>query len=480
MPEGAKPPYLSKFLFELGEVQVENRDQYKRLIMFAASAVILLIQVLIFWLIWRGYYNYSSVIGKLYFRRGNWALLMVYAVINFFFSKLFNAYKVGYLKVSEVILSQILAVICCNFMTYIQLSLIGRWSFLSYFGPVIFMTVLDIAAVTGWVIFMRWIYAKIFPPRHMLLIYGTINPRQLVNKIKTRSDKYVIVDNVCLSEGFNAVTSRIDQYECVIIGDIPSAQRNKLLKYCFRKRIRAYTIPKISDIMIKSSTTLTLFDTELYLFRNRKLTIEQSLFKRVMDIVVSLLILIILSPALLLVCIAIKAHDGGPIIYKQDRLTLDGKIFKIYKFRSMKVDSEKSGAQLAGKADDRITPVGKVIRRLHVDELPQLFNILKGDMSFVGPRPERPEIAEQYQESIPEFDFRLKMKAGLTGYAQVFGNYRTTPLDKLKLDLTYIENYSILLDIMIIIQTVKIFFQKENSEGLDNGEKTALQHKDKV
>ena len=458
---------------------MENREQYKRLIMFAASAVILLIQVLIFWLIWEGFYNYSDVIGKLYFRRGNWALLMVYAVINIFFSKLFNAYKVGYLKISEVILSQILAVVFCNFMTYIQLSLIGRWEFMSNFGPIVLMTALDIAAVAGWVIFMRWIYARIYPPRHMLLVYGDINPRQLVNKIKTRSDKYVIVDNVCLSEGFDIVENRIDQYECVIIGDISSTERNKLLKYCYRKGIRCYTIPKISDIMIKSSTTLTLFDTELYLFRNRGLTIEQCVVKRAMDIVISLLILLILSPALILVCIAIKAHDGGPIIYKQDRLTKDGKIFKIYKFRSMRVNSEKDGAQLANKEDDRITPVGRVIRRLHVDELPQLFNILKGEMAFVGPRPERPVIAAQYEESIPEFDFRLKMKAGLTGYAQVFGNYRTTPLDKLKLDLTYIENYSVWLDIMIIVQTIKIFFQKENSEGLEAGEKTALKNKGK-
>lgn len=447
--------------------------------MFAASAVILLIQVLIFWLIWEGFYNYSDIIGKLYFRRGNWALLMVYAVINIFFSKLFNAYKVGYLKISEVILSQILAVVFCNFMTYIQLSLIGRWQFMSNFGPIVLMTALDMAAVAAWVIFMRWIYARIYPPRHMLLVYGDINPRQLVNKIKTRSDKYVIVDNVCLSEGFDVVANRIDQYECVIIGDIPSTHRNKLLKYCYRQGVRCYTIPKISDIMIKSSTTLTLFDTELYLFRNRGLTIEQCVIKRAMDIVISLLILIILSPILIIVCIAIKAHDGGPIIYKQDRLTKDGKIFKIYKFRSMKVNSEKDGAQLANKGDDRITPVGRIIRRVHVDELPQLFNILKGEMAFVGPRPERPEIAAEYEKSIPEFDFRLKMKAGLTGYAQVFGNYRTTPLDKLKLDLTYIENYSVWLDIMIIVQTIKIFFQKENSEGLAAGEKTALDQKRK-
>ena len=169
----------------------------------------------------------------------------------------------------------------------------------------------------------------------------------------------------------------------------------------------------------------------------------------------------------------IKLYDGGPVFYKQERLTYNHKVFMIYKFRSMRVDSEKTGAQLAKKNDDRITPVGHVIRSLHIDELPQLFNILKGDMAFVGPRPERPEITELYKKSIPEFDFRLKMKAGLTGYAQVFGKYSTTPYDKLKLDLTYIENYTFALDLMIIIQTVKILFQKENSEGLETGQKTA-------
>lgn len=190
-------------------------------------------------------------------------------------------------------------------------------------------------------------------------------------------------------------------------------------------------------------------------------------------------ILVVFSPILLLVAVLIKLYDGGPVFYKQERLTYNHKVFMIYKFRSMRVDSEKTGAQLAKKNDDRITPVGHVIRSLHIDELPQLFNILKGDMAFVGPRPERPEIAELYKKSIPEFDFRLKMKAGLTGYAQVFGKYSTTPYDKLKLDLTYIENYTFALDLMIIIQTVKILFQKENSEGLDTGQKTALRTEDK-
>ena len=458
---------------------MENREQYKRLIMFFASALILLVQVVIFYYIWHRYYNYRSVIGALYWRRGNWALMGVYAFINFFFSKIFGAYKVGYLKVSDVIASQILAVLCCNGVTYMQLALIGRWRFSAYLEPIMQMTFYDVVAVIAWVIFMRWIYAKIYPPRQMLLVYGDINPKALIQKMTSRTDKYSIVDMINISEGYDAVIERISHYEAIVIGDIPSVYRNKFLKYCYANSIRCYSIPKISDIMIKSSTTINLFDTELMLFRNRGLTAEQRLLKRASDIVFSCIILIVFSPILLLVAVLIKLYDGGPVFYKQERLTYNHKVFMIYKFRSMRVDSEKTGAQLAKKNDDRITPVGHVIRSLHIDELPQLFNILKGDMAFVGPRPERPEIAELYKKSIPEFDFRLKMKAGLTGYAQVFGKYSTTPYDKLKLDLTYIENYTFALDLMIIIQTVKILFQKENSEGLDTGQKTALRTEDK-
>ena len=192
---------------------------------------------------------------------------------------------------------------------------------------------------------------------------------------------------------------------------------------------------------------------------------------------ISIPIAIVLMPLFIFIALLIKIYDGGPVLYKQPRLTIDGKIFNIYKFRSMKMDSEKYGAQLAKKNDDRVTPIGKVLRMLHFDEFPQLINIIKGDMSIVGPRPERPEIAAQYQKVIPEFDFRLKVKAGLTGYAQVYGKYNTTPYDKLKLDLTYIENYSFWLDIKLIFLTFKILFQKDNTEGIDITQITALKKK---
>lgn len=191
------------------------------------------------------------------------------------------------------------------------------------------------------------------------------------------------------------------------------------------------------------------------------------MMKRIMDILISGVGLLIASPIYLLIALAIKLDDGGPVLYKQERLTIGGKVFYIYKFRSMIVNAETAVARLAGKKDDRITAVGKILRRYRLDELPQLLNILKGDMSFVGPRPERPVLAEQIAEEIPEFPYRLKVKAGLTGFAQVLGKYNTSPYDKLKMDLMYISRYSILLDLKIILMTPKMLFIKEKTEGVD-------------
>ena len=212
----------------------------------------------------------------------------------------------------------------------------------------------------------------------------------------------------------------------------------------------------------------------------RESGIYQMYLKNLLDRLLALVGTAALSWLLILLGIAIHLDSPGPIFFRQKRAGKNGTYFYIYKFRTMRIDTPHDMlTHMLNNPDLFITRVGRFLRKTSLDELPQLFNILKGDMAFVGPRPERPEIAELYKKSIPEFDFRLKMKAGLTGYAQVFGKYSTTPYDKLKLDLTYIENYTFALDLMIIIQTVKILFQKENSEGLDTGQKTALRTEDK-
>ena len=240
-------------------------------------------------------------------------------------------------------------------------------------------------------------------------------------------------------------------------------------------------MPKIPDVLVKGSDQLHLFDTPILLIREYALTVEQRLAKRLIDVICALILVVITSPVMLITAICIKCYDGGPVLYRQVRCTIGGREFKIMKFRSMRVDAEKDGvARLAARNDSRITPVGKFIRAVRIDELPQLFNILAGDMSFIGPRPERPEIIRQYVEDMPEFVYRMKVKAGLAGYAQVYGKYNTTPYDKLKLDLSYIENYSVWLDIKLMLLTLKILVKAESTEGVDSTQVTAMKQEENV
>ncbi|MBQ1488715.1 MAG: sugar transferase, partial [Lachnospiraceae bacterium] len=261
----------------------------------------------------------------------------------------------------------------------------------------------------------------------------------------------------------------------VVLWDIPQKSRNDLLKFCYSKSIRVYMMPKISDVIVQGADVLHFFDTPILLTRENPLSFEQRFIKRAIDLICALILVILASPIMLISAIIIKLSDFGPVFYKQNRVTRDGKVFKIIKFRSMRVDAEKDGkARLASKGDPRITPFGRFIRKVRIDELPQLFNIIAGDMSFIGPRPERPEIIEQYIKEMPEFEFRTKVKAGLAGYAQVYGKYNTTPYDKLKLDLFYIENYTTWMDLRLMLLTLKVLFMPDSTEGVAAGQITAL------
>lgn len=398
-----------------------------------------------------------------------------YTLILFLITKLYDGFKLGYLRLMDVLYSQILALLCSNVLMYIQLCIISR----DYMNPMklVGMTVVELVLIVAWVLLWSWVYTKIYPPRQMLLVYGGRPPKNLVEKLHSRKDKYQICEMISAQKGTDIVCRRIDRYENVVLCDMPLEIQSSIVEYCFQHSIRSYIVPKITDIMLLGAEQIHLFDTPILLLRNQGLGVEQVIVKRFMDLVISFLMLILTSPLMLLIALCIKVQDGGPVIYKQKRLTKDGREFDICKFRSMRMDSEQSGARLAQKGDSRVTPVGKIIRNLHFDELPQLFHILKGDMSLVGPRPERPEIAKQYKSQVPEFEFRLKVKAGLTGYAQVYGKYNTTPEDKLKLDLFYIEHYTVWMDMKLLLLTFKILFQKENTEGIEQDQVTASKRK---
>ena len=271
------------------------------------------------------------------------------------------------------------------------------------------------------------------------------------------------------------VLDQLEGIDAVFVRGLPANERNDILKHCIQNGIEVYLWPKIGDVLIAGAERSHMFHVPMMYLRRYSPNLEYVLAKRLFDIAVSLIGIILASPFMAITALAIKLQDGGPVLYKQVRLTKDEREFKILKFRSMRVDAEKDGvARLStGDKDDRVTPVGKLIRAIRVDELPQLFNILKGDMSIVGPRPERPEIAAQYMEQMPEFRLRLQVKAGLTGYAQVYGKYNSLPYDKLQMDLQYISTPSFLEDIRIMFATVKILFMKESTEGVAEGQVTA-------
>ena len=416
-------------------------------------------------MIWIGWYN--KIIWAPFFRRGNWMMIFIYAILLIFFMNTYGGFKVGFLKKGNLIYSQILAVLFTNIVTYFQITVQDK----RFTTPVPLGVniALSVVAILVWTLIFQWIYGLIFPPRRMLLISGDYSDYHLLEKMNAREDKYIISHIISYKEGMEKLIPQINQYDGIIVGDMPSHERNLIIKYCYAKQIRTYSVPKISDVLLRSSVDLNLFDSPLLLSRNTGLAIEQMFCKRLIDIVFSIIGLLISAPFFILIAISIKLTDRGPVFYKQTRLTKDGKTFEIYKFRTMIQNAEKySGAVLASEHDPRILPVGRLLRATRLDELPQIFNILKGEMSIVGPRPERPELAAEIEKEIPEFSYRLKVKAGLTGYAQVYGKYNTTSYDKLKLDLTYIRNYSIFLDLKLIFMTPKIMLLKESTEGVKN------------
>lgn len=443
-------------------------DQYKRLIRFAFNILLLGCLMYFFIRIWDANYN-DGIVFPFYYK-GFWMMGAFYALFFVIFSYILGGMKIGYLKSSSLMLSQTLALLAANISIYLETVLLSA-RFVNVI-PMVELTAIDIVVAFLWTFCVNRIFRKLFPARHILLLYEEYDPSSLLRKVNSRKDRYLIKKSMNVEEGWETVTKEMHNYDAVFLCDIHSPLRNRLVKYCYANGIRSYITPKISDIIIRSSENIHMFDTPLLLSRNNGLSFEQKLVKRFMDIVISLVMLIITSPFMLITAVAIKLYDGGPVFFRQKRCTINGKEFYIHKFRSMIVDAEKEGEVIPATDDDeRITPVGKVIRKTRLDELPQFIDILKGDMSVVGPRPERVEHVEQYTEEIPEFAYRLKVKGGLTGYAQIYGKYNTTAYDKLKLDLMYIQNYSILLDLKLIIMTVKIVFVKESTEGFEDTKK---------
>jgi len=452
----------------------QHRQQYKRLLRFLFSLLLVAAQTVAFGYVWLTRYNQDITVP--FVERGNWLFCAMYAILFVVFLRCFDGLKYGIYRRWNLLLGQSLATVGTASIIYLQICLLCLR--LVDPRPILWMTLVNIGLCLILSTLSDLLIRFLFPAKQLLVIWDSYPPTPFLSKLEHHRDKYRVEEAVNVSCGMDVITDRILNSENVLLYDVHSETRNKLIKFCFEHDIRAYTTSKISDILLRGAEQIHVFDTPLLLCRNIGLSFEQRFFKRLTDIVVSLLMLIFTSPILLVSALAIKLYDGGPVFFLQDRCTLNGKVFKIRKFRSMVVDAERDGLSVpAGEKDPRITPVGRILRATRMDELPQLFNILAGDMSLVGPRPERVEHVEAYTKEIPEFAYRLKVRGGLTGYAQLYGKYNTSAYDKLQLDLMYLENYSLLLDFRLILMTLKVLFLKESTEGFSEKQRKKIQKK---
>ena len=439
----------------------------KSLIRGLDGFVEILLLAFAYYYVWRHGYEASQF--PPYFGMGKYVLAGVYAILVLVLFFAFDGFKFGYLKASDALLSQWISLLIANFITYWQLCLIANKVI-----PVTPMLILMAAGafICGICVFVfTWMYHQIYVPKNMAMVFGTHNAVTLKFKMDARPDKYHVKKLIPVEDGFESICQQILEYDAVIINDVPAEIRNDILKFCYGNHIRTYVTPKLSDLIVRGGTSIALFDTPLFLVKGNGLTPFQRVCKRLLDLAICIPAAIVASPIMLGIALAIKIEDGGPVFYKQTRATLDNRPFDILKFRSMIVDAEKEGHSIpATDRDPRITKVGRFTRATRLDELPQILNIIKGDMSIVGPRPERVEHMEKYGAEIPEFVFRTKVKGGLTGYAQIYGKYNTSPYDKLRLDMMYIENYSFIMDIKLILRTIRILLSKESTEGFDKAE----------
>lgn len=426
------------------------------------NIVLLMIPFLICWTLY--YEPRTTTVGS---KQVSVLVMIIFFLICYYFGQRLDCFRVSILQIRDVIFGEVLATMITDIIMYILIWMLSIHlpnlipGLITWGGQCVIGVI--------WAYVMHQSYFSTHPPLRTIVIYD--ERMGMENLIHTYGlEKRFNIKTVYPVESIMDKLEVMEEFDAAFLCGIHSRERNIILKHCISHKIKLFMIPRIADVMMRGSEQIHMLYLPILKTQRYKPSIEYQIIKRTMDIVVSGIATIVLSPLFLITAIAVKS-DGGPAFYKQKRLTKDGKVFEILKFRSMRVDAEKySGAVLsAGENDPRITKVGRIIRACRLDELPQLLNILKGDMSLVGPRPERPELKKEIEKEVPEFGLRLQAKAGLTGYAQVYGKYNTTFYDKLLMDLMYISKPSILEDFTIMLATVKILTSKESTEGVGEG-----------
>ena len=451
-----------------------DKEQRTDLYLLLVKVLLVAVDTAFFAAAWYLFYS-KQLFVETFYGKGHLFVIALFVVLYVSLAKLYGGFDLTNSSASELSYGHAVAAVITAFFTYIVLWLLQRT----------LPNVLPLLAVMAGMILASALWSgpavrltnRLLPPKRTVLIYAYSeameNGQMIINNMPWR---FALVGQLTVDGNPARTLAELKAMnaEAVMICGVSSSVRNDIVKFCIAEKMEAYVRPNIGDYLINGAKTMQMCSLPVMLCQRCSPSVWYLVVKRGMDIALSLAALVILSPLMLVTAAAIKLYDGGPVFYKQIRLTKDRKEFYVYKFRSMRVDAEKDGvARLASQGDDRITPVGKVIRSLRIDELPQLLCILMGTMTIVGPRPERPEIAEQYEKEMPEFALRLQAKAGLTGYAQVYGKYNTSPYNKLQMDLQYIGSMGLVTDLKIIFATIKVLFVPESTEGVAQGQTTA-------
>ena len=393
-------------------------------------------------------------------------VLATHFIVFYWLCHLMDGFRPSTAQLDELVFNQIISAAMTNLVSLVEIWMLSIH--FPYLLPGILSFLAQCLIIPIICKYNFYSYYYLHKPLKTMIIKGVRRGAENLTSEKELQERFNIVSVMDIGDVLKDIDNLLKDMQVIFLFGVHSHERNIILKECTYRNIQLYIIPRVGDVVMSGTEEMHLLHLPILRSKRYNPTVEYRAVKRLVDILFSLLGLAVLSPIFLITAIAVKI-DGGPVFYKQMRLTRDGKKFKIIKFRSMCVDAEKySGAVLsAGQNDPRITKVGRVIRAFRIDELPQLINILRGDMTIVGPRPERPEIAEEYEKMLPEFALRLQAKAGLTGYAQVYGKYNSSPYDKLLMDLIYIAHPSLVQDLKIVLKTIKTLFDKESTEGVE-------------
>lgn len=443
-----------------------NKSQRQNAELLVFDGALLLLNMSIFSVCWFLFYEHHLYLS--FEGYGDYMVIGLFLALNMVFAHLYGGFELLTSRITELIYSHFIALVMTHFFMYMVIWMLVRNSVPTPV-PLMLCFVGCVGVDALWSYLSYQLTNRIVPPKRTLLIYDNEEAYKNGLKIAQKyNNRFDIEGEAIVTRPTPDIYKEIERrnIEAVLLCGIRSSQRNDILKYCIEKDILAYVRPNIGDLILNNAQTFRMNNLPVLLCQRSSPSLLYLFVKRLVDIVLSGVALIITSPFMLVTAIAIKAYDGGPILFTQKRMTKDRKVFVIHKFRSMKVDADKGGKGIVTlQNDDRITPVGKIIRSCRLDELPQLWDIFVGNMTIVGPRPERLETIALYEKEMPEFGLRLQVKGGLTGYAQVYGKANTSPYDKLQMDLMYIAEQGLVTDLKIIFATIKILFMPESTEG---------------